>query len=123
MVVKLSEERIQYSIASDKWLKIKTSPGDFCAWIVLKNSHYISGCRTLLNVKTKTVKSLMIHINHLDLHVEMQLMCNIEERCVAGKADPDVPYTDVIVTQEVQPRRFGGKQKLTRVDCSTQSPE
>ncbi|XP_036967459.1 sialoadhesin-like isoform X2 [Acanthopagrus latus] len=24
-----------------------------------------------------------------------------------GKADPDVPYTDVIVTQEVQPRRFG----------------
>lgn len=47
----------------------------------------------------------------------MQLMCNIEERCVAGKDDPDVPYTDVVVTQEVQPRRFGGKQKLTRIDA------
>lgn len=57
------------------------------------------------------------HIKHLGLHVEMQLMCNIEERCVAGKVDPDVPYTDVVVTQEVQPRRFGGKQKLTRIDA------
>lgn len=44
-------------------------------------------------------------------------MCNIEEHCVAGKDDPDVPYTDVVVTQEVQPRRFGGKQKLTRIDA------
>lgn len=57
------------------------------------------------------------HIKHLGLRVEMQLMCNIEERCVAGKDDPDVPYTDVVVTQEVQPRRFGGKQKLTRIDA------
>ncbi|XP_030285617.1 low affinity immunoglobulin gamma Fc region receptor II-like isoform X1 [Sparus aurata] len=37
--------------------------------------------------------------------VSVMLLCLW--RSHKGKDDPDVPYTDVVVTQEVQPRRFG----------------
>lgn len=53
----------------------------------------------------------------------MQLLCN-SEFCVADKDNPEVSYVDVVVVQDVQPKRIRGNRKLhKRVNNHKKEPQ